>query len=62
MSGAVHMDRGWSGLYVCGTKHDPEAKAGTLGRDGRLYGAISADLEPLLGELEIVNKLVTADS
>jgi len=52
MTGAVHLDRGWSSLHICTTRHDPEAMAGTLGRDDRLYGAISADLEPILGELK----------
>ena len=51
MPGAVYMDRGWFGLHVCITRRasrrDPKAMAGTLGRDGRLYGAISADLEAL---------------
>ena len=45
---AVYMDRGWSDLHICIIRRDPEAMAGTLGRDGRLYGAISADLEPRL--------------
>ena len=52
MTGAVHLDRGWSSLHICTTRHDPEAMAGTLGRDDRLYGAISTDLEPILGELK----------
>ena len=52
LTGAVHMDRGWSSLHICIIRHDPEAMAGTLGRDDRLYGAISArDLEPILEEL-----------
>ena len=44
---AVYMDRGWSDLHICIIRRDPEAMAGTLGGDGRLYGAISADLEAL---------------
>ena len=48
MPAAVYMDRGWSGIHICIARHDPEAMACTLRRASRLYGAISADLEPLL--------------
>ena len=48
MPGAVTMDPDWSGLLNSIARHDPEAMACAMGRDFRLYGAISANLSTFL--------------